>query len=365
MRHILVLVFSVIYIDPVFPQEYEDGSKDPLFLGGKIHYGFIIPHYEELEEISKEKIWGFQLDFSRLFTSQKAWSNCNCYSRVGLTFHYFDYRNPDILGHSYNLVLFAEPYFNFKNRFRLSLRGGMGLNYLDKVYDEESNPKNLYYSSSISGILNLALNLNYMLKENYQLNLGINYNHISNGGMKLPNKGMNFPTLSIGMDYIFRPRTLSVLEKYPGLKNKTLHYYSRLFWSFRKVEGNEDYDQVTNLMLGLEGGIIRGISNINGLLAGAEISYDGSYREMNRRSPGDYSPLVISLHAGHVFVLGHFSFTQQMAYYAVHKSASNNKSFFQRYGMFYNFGKMVSLGFSLKAHGHVAEHMDIRMGIAF
>jgi hypothetical protein len=33
--------------------------------------------------------------------------------------------------------------------------------------------------------------------------------------------------------------------------------------------------------------------------------------------------------------------------------------------MFYNFGKMVSLGFSMKAQGHVAEHMKIRMGMAF
>jgi len=132
-----------------------------------------------------------------------------------------------------------------------------------------------------------------------------------------------------------------------------------------KSDEDEDYDQVTKLMLGLEGGIIRGLSNINGLLAGFEISYDGSYREMDRRSPGNYSPLVISLHAGHVFAVGRFSFTQQLAYYAVHESASNHKSFFQRYGMFYNIGKMVSLGFSMKTHGHVAEHMDIRMGIAF
>jgi hypothetical protein len=365
LKKILIFIFYMMLSYQCWSQEPKDDLKDPLYLGGKLHYGFIIPHYEELKEISQQNIWGFQLEYSRLFVSQKAWSNCNCYGRVGLSFNYFDYRNPDILGHSYNLILFLEPYLNFKSRFRMSIRGGMGLNYLDQVYDEESNPKNLYYSSSISGILSLILNFNYLIRENYQVNLGINYNHISNGGMKMPNKGMNFPTISAGMDYILRPKVLYRQEKYPGLKSKPLHYYTRLFWSLRTLEADEDYDQVSKLMLGVEGGIIKGISNINGLLLGTEISYDGSYREWSNRLPGSYSPFVLSVHAGHVFVVGRFSFTQQMAYYVFHQSPTIDKSFFQRYGMFYNIGKLVSLGFSMKAHGYVAEHMDIRIGVEF
>jgi hypothetical protein len=365
LKKILLVLFSLMISHHSLPQEIPDTREDPLYVGVKVHYGFIIPHYVELKEISQKKIWGFQIDFSRLFTSKKAWSSCNCYSRVGLSLNYFDYRNPDILGHSYNLMLFTEPYFNFNSRFRISIRGGMGLTYLDEVYDEVSNPKNLYYSSIISGILSLALNFNYLVKENYQFNLGVNYNHISNGGMKMPNKGMNFPTISLGLDYIFRPQTLYGKEKYPGLKSKPLHYYSRLYWSFRTVEGDENYDQITKLMAGVEGGIIKGISNINGLLFGIEISYDGSNREWSERLARNYSPFIISLHAGHVFVVGRFSFTQQMAWYVFHESPSQNKSFFQRYGIFYNFGKLVSLGFSMKAHGHVAEQMDIRMGVAF
>ncbi len=365
MNKLPVIIFYLILSPECWSQERLNDMKDPLYLGGRLHYGFIIPHYEELKEISGKKIWGFQLDISRLFISQKAWSNCNCYGRVGLSFNYFDYRNPDVLGHSYNLILFMEPYLNFKSRFRISIRGGMGLNYLDQVYDEESNPENLYYSSTISGVLSLIVYFNYLIQENYQVNLGFNYNHISNGGMKMPNKGMNFPTVSVGLDYILRPQDLYGQEKYPGLKSKPLHYYGRLFWSLRTVEAQEDYDQVTKSMVGLEGGIIKGISNINGLLGGTELSYDGSYRELSNRLPGNYSPFVLSLHAGHVFAVGRFSFTQQMAFYVFHESPSTSKSFFQRYGMFYNIGKLVSLGFSMKAHGHVAEHMDIRIGVEF
>jgi hypothetical protein len=181
----------------------------------------------------------------------------------------------------------------------------------------------------------------------------------------MPNKGMNFPTVSLGLDYIINPVDLRSREKRPGLKSKPFHFYNRLFWSMRSVDADEDNEKVVKPMIGLEGGAIRGLSNINGLLLGLEISYDGSYREISSRMPEDFSPVVFSLHAGHVFALGRFSFTQQMAYYAFHQLPSAENSFFQRYGMFYNIGKIVSLGFSLKAHGHVAEHMDIRVGFEF
>jgi hypothetical protein len=325
----------------------------------------ILPHYEELKKISQRNIWGFQLDFSKLFMSQKAWSNCNCYSRIGLSFNYFDYRNPEVLGHSYNMILFIEPYLNFNSRFRTSIRAGMGLNYLDQVYDEKTNPENLYYSSPISGILVLNFNLNYLIREQYQVNLGMNFNHISNGGLKMPNKGMNFPTLSLGMDYILNSQPLVSQKKQPGLKSKPFHYYGRLFWSIRTVEANEMYEEAKKLMVGLEGGLIKGITNINGFLLGAEFSYDGSFHEISDRVQEQYSPFVASIHAGHAFVIGRFSFTQQMAYYAFRDFPSTSKSFFQRYGIFYNIGKIISLGFSMKAHGHVAEHMDVRIGVEF
>jgi len=340
-------------------------TKPPLYIGAKIHYGFIIPHSEELKSISESNIWGFQVDFSKLNISPKAWSNCNCYSRVGISFNFYDYRNPDVLGHSYNLSFFFEPYFNFKSRSRLSLRVGIGLSYLDKVYDAVSNPDNLFFSSKLSGILLFNFSYNYLIKDQFQLNFSLNYNHISNAGSKTPNKGMNFPTVSIGLDYILRPTKLASQEKTLGLGDKKLLGYTRIFWSIRSVDADSLHDRKDNLMIGLEGGIIKGLSNINGLLGGIEFSYDGSFREMSNRIEENHAPFILSLHLGHAFVIGRITFTQQMAFYAYKPFPSTSKSFFQRYGIYYRIGEMISVGFSLKAHGHVAEHMDVRLGIEF
>jgi hypothetical protein len=342
-----------------------DSIKSPLYIGAKVHYGFIIPHAEDLKPVSESNIWGFQMDISKLGVSQKAWSNCNCYSRLGLSFDFFDYRNPEVLGHSYNLAFFFEPYFNYKSRSRLSLRAGIGLSYIDKVYDADLNPGNLFFSQKFSGILLLNLSYNYVINDRYQINFALNYNHISNAGAKMPNKGMNFPTASLGLDYILRPRKLEPHEKSLGLREKKFLKYSRIFWSVRSVDADSLNARKNNLMIGLEAGIIKGLSNINGLLGGLEFSYDGSFQEISRRMEEDFSPFVFSLHFGHAFIIGKITFTQQMAWYVFRPFPSASESFFQRYGIYYRIGKMVSFGFSLKAHGHVAEHMDLRIGIEF
>jgi hypothetical protein len=363
----LITVFGLMILTHVIIAQPTDSVKDesPLYLGAKVHYGFIIPHAEGLREISDSNIWGIQVDFSKLNTSFKSWSNCNCYSRLGFSFNFYDYRNPEILGHSYNLAFFFEPYFNFKSRSRFSMRFGMGLSYLDNVYDESNNPENLFFGSKISGILLLNFSYNYLIKERYQLNFSLNYNHISNAGLKMPNKGMNFPTASIGMDYIFKPTKLIAKDKVSGIRKKSLLGYGRVFWSIRSVDADSIYGDKDKLMIGIEGGIIKGLSNINGILAGMEFSYDGSFQEMSERLDEDYSPFVISLHIGNAFVIGRITFTQQMALYLYRPFPSNSKSYFQRYGIYYRIGKLASIGFSLKAHGHVAEHMDMRIGFEF
>jgi len=121
----------------------------------------------------------------------------------------------------------------------------MGLSYLDNVYDERSNPENLFFSSEISGILLLNLTYNYLIKEQYQLNFSINYNHISNAGLKMPNKGMNFPTVSLGMDYILRPVILKPQEKSIGIRKKALLGYGRVFWSIRYPPAKSTANTIT------------------------------------------------------------------------------------------------------------------------
>lgn len=360
---ILTCFFSFLFGNVL--AQAEGKSKPTYIIGLNGQYGTIIPHSNELQEISKSNPWGISTDISKLFYSDKSWNNCNCYSKIGLSAAYYNYNNPSQLGNSYNLILFTEPYLSYKNKLHTTLRAGMGITYLDQVHDEFTNPDNLFYSSPISFILILQLKLNFTINPNYNVYLSGNYNHISNGAVKKPNKGMNFPTVGLGLEYTINPVKLTHKKIETEIDKKRLSKYLRLFWNIRTVPEYNEYPEKYELMIGLEGGIRKRLTKINGLMSGLEYSYDGLFKEEIKRSNLEFTPHLFSLHLGHFFVFGKFTFTQQFAWYAYKSYPFNDHDFFQRYGIFWQFGKLINCGFSLKSHGHVAEYMDVRMGISF
>ncbi|MEM1135176.1 MAG: acyloxyacyl hydrolase [Bacteroidota bacterium] len=333
------------------------------FIGAKSQVGFIIPHSEDLKPISDTHPLGLNIESGLLIKSKRAWANCNCFSKVGLSFNYFNYQNPRELGNSYNLVLFGEPYLGFKSRLYMTLRGGMGVTFLDQVYDVTDNPRNTFYSSPISFLLVANIGVNYRLKEDLHLQLAANYNHISNGGMRQPNKGMNFPTLSLGVEKHFGNTKFPEHEKERNFLAQPWKRYLYLGGSRRTVSADSLNEESGHINIGVEGGIMRAVSNINAFSGGVELYYNGAQGETSRRVTGEAEPLLFSLMFGHALVFGKFSFTQQMGYYAYKPYEFNDNNFFQRYTIFYQLGKRLSTGFSLRAHGHVADFMDVRIGM--
>jgi hypothetical protein len=176
---------------------------------------------------------------------------------------------------------------------------------------------------------------------------------------------MNFPTLSAGTEYVMHPQEMIRRPKSMGLLELDPLFYVRNFTSIRSVEADSINPEVRRLMTGLEGGFIKGLTNINGIGPGLEFSYDGSFKEISERIQAGYSPVTFSLGLTHAFIFGRFWFTQQFFWYAYRPFPANDKEFFQRYGLFFRLGKYLNLGASLKTHQQVAEHMDVRIGISF
>lgn len=346
----------------------QEQARRPVFLGIKAHpTGFIIPHRDTLKDIASSTPRGLQLEVSRFNYSEKSWQSCNCYARTGFSFLFFDYGNNAQLGQSYNLSFFIEPYLNVNNKLTFSYRAAMALTYLNRVYDAVDNSENLFYSSPISYMLLVSLNANYEVHKNWRLNTSLNYNHISNGGMKQPNLGMNFPTLSVGVDYVLNPMEKSL----PKYEKKETHskrglIYARFSGSIKTIESNDTVlGTVQKPVIGLEAGYLKPISKLNGLSAGIEIMSDGSWRELNSRWGADFDHRTFNVMIGHHFLLGKFNFGQQLGIYAYKNYPNTSSPFYQRYSLFYQMGKYLNLGFSLKAHVEVAEIMDVRIGMVF
>jgi hypothetical protein len=176
MRATFVLVILLITGNEVLPQ------KDSLihsFTGIDFHYGFIIPHANEIEAISVTKPIGVQLEIGRLNRSLAGWEIFNRYLISGVQAGYINFQNPEVLGSAFVLSTFAEPFLNYGNRLLFSLRAGAGLSFHTKKYDRLDNPSNQFFSTSISFPVYLNLKFRLRISNNIFLNLSGNYNNIS------------------------------------------------------------------------------------------------------------------------------------------------------------------------------------------
>ncbi len=337
-------------------------QENSSFIGLNAHTGFIIPHSTTIREVSDTHPWGITAEGGWVLKSARAWASCNCFTKVGVSAAYFNYQNPQVLGDSYNLIAFGEPMLSFKRNWFLTIRGGVGVSYLTKVYNEVTNPDNLFFGSSLSFIGLASLTLNYRFQEDVVFRLAANYNHISNAGMRYPNKGMNFPTLSLGVEKQFGDQQFPTYDKQPGLRKQAWHRYLYVGGSRRSLEADSLYERSNHLNMGLETGVLRPVSNINGISGGVELYYNGAEAEQARRESNESAPLRLSLTLGHALVFGKLSFTQQMGYNVFQPQISADRTFFQRYAIYYQLGKWLNAGVSIKAHGPTADFIDVRIG---
>jgi hypothetical protein len=332
------------------------------------HYGFIIPHSKAIAEISESNPWGLEADLAWHLVRERIWKHCYCYPRTGLSLDYFNFAFPEVLGHSVALYPYIEPYIRPQKKISISFRFGMGPAWVTKVYDAETNPDNFFFGTHLSFIAMLNAAVNVRLSGRVSARAAFNYNHISNGGLSQPNVGMNFPTVNAGLDYSF-PEV-----SFPTRAKDTMRvlYTDKCWWDayLLGTMKNDDKD-VEKYYPVIGAGIYynRLIARILALNAGTEWVSDFSLKEKIRQeyindpaSAPDHNRAAILL--GLDLRFGRFSFVHQWGiyYYAPYTSMHH---VYQRYGLNLSFTGKLYLGVNIKSHGHIADLMDMRLGILF
>ncbi len=332
-----------------------------LLLGTRFNYGFIIAHTKAIEKAAASNPVGIQADLSWHFNSEKAYSHCNCLPRLGLSAYYWDYQNEAILGKAATILAFAEPFFNINRRVNFSIRPGIGLAYMTNPYDSINNPYNLAYSTHIGYSLLLNFTTYVMLTEQIIMNMSFNYNHISNGGVKVPNKGLNYPTLSLGLDYSFKALRFDQFNK-----NKGDHYPRRnriIIAGFLGFKGLLLDDKTYNVY-GLYSKYLIQVGRNSYLAEGMEFNIDQTkvkiseiYHDVDKNDR-----YIVALSSGYEHSLGKFSLTFDLGVYL--RNPDQGKDIvFQRYGARMHVYKGGFIGINLRAHRHHAEFFDIRVGV--
>lgn len=354
---ISVFLFSIGFN---YAQENSDSLNSVKLIGLKFHLGSVLIHSRELRPIKDSYPTGGEFDLAWHKISQKAWESCMCYPKLGMAITYWGFDNKEVLGQGITGMFYIEPVFNTQGWVNYSFRAGFGLSYQNSPYDPVTNPNNLSYSTYVGFPLQLGGSAHFRIKPRWFLNATLVYNHISNGGVRQPNKGINWPSVGIGMAYY--------LKEFEFKKRATNNWrdngppQKRLDFTFF-MSYEEPDDNLFLVSPGLEVKWSRQFARVNAYTLGGEIMYDNGTGYVLEQEGDDATPVKAGLAIGHEFLLGKFLFSQQFGVYLSNPNPLHD-DVYQRYGLVYRINKSLSAGINLKAHGHVANFLDFRLGFS-
>ncbi len=329
-----------------------------------IHHGFIFAHSPLVENTSAAHPTGIEFNLGWQRNDSKSWNLCNCYPRTGLMIAYYDY-DTKILGKGVSASYFLEPNYRLgKNNF-FYLKGVAGLSYLTNPFDSIKNPTNQSYSAAISGYLLVGMGFWFRLVDNWWLSGSVNYQHVSNAGLRLPNKGINWPTAGIGVKYQkdSRPYYTGNRSKEKFWKGKPPRWDVAVFGIAKK--GEDEYGRKKRLpLLGVSFQGAKQVGRINMLTLSTEIFHDESLENQLKRDSIDASAVKAGIALGHEFLLGKFIFSQRIGVYVFDQTPYYDQ-IFHRWGIHYMMNKNWGVGINLMAHKQVADFIDLRMSFSW
>lgn len=328
---------------------------------GAAHYGFIIPHSVGVQNTKGAHPLGIEAGLSFTDTSDRTYNLARCFATSGVNIMFFDY-NSRILGRSIGLNYFLEPSFRLSSSFRFLVRGQFGLSYLSDPYHPLHNPTNMSYSTRLAFFLGISKGISWQLNRHWQTSLYTNFLHISNGGLKDPNKGINWPTAQLQISYF--PDEFKPVNKKVRIKTNEKEYGLTVYALYTSRLLNVG-DKVRYPIYGMGAEAFIQLSSISGLTGSIELYNDHSLKEkMERLGMEDISSIRSGICAGHVFFIGKFQFAQQLGYY-VYNPSNLFDNIYHRWGLNFCASEKWVIGVSLKAHRHVANFTDVRIGYRF
>lgn len=323
-------------------------------------YGTTIAHTKKIQSIKSNNPIGLQFDLFRQKDNQENYDLCKCYPQSGLSLSVFDYGNHSIVGQGAHLNFYLEPQFKVSTRNYFIVRGSAGLAFMNRPFDSITNPNNLAYSLPISGFVSIGPGWRYYLSSKTSVFILFPFNHVSNGGIKDPNIGLNFPSVHFGITKQNYNVNRTFNKSYSNSTNYTgaHHLAWSMFYTSRTVKNGE---KERFSIFGLEVAYLKQISSLLSLNSALEFYKDNALQERYRREQNiNENRYRTGLMSGVQIHLGKFELTHRLGVYLYDPGLYNGRVF-HRHGLQYKLNEKLSLGVEVKAHKEVANFLDFRM----
>ncbi len=329
---------------------------------GGAHLGYIWPHHPDLDNLYSGGFPLVQISLGRQTRGDKLWHHAYNFPETGFTLMYSSLGYPQVLGHAFG----AFPHINLplyeRNGIYLQLRYGLGLAYLTNRYRVPQNTGNLAISTSLNIIMNTALQVSLPLTGKLSIRGGISLTHFSNGRIRVPNKGLNIPSVKLDLVRVLHdPRPLPERLKTP----KTFSRYSfQIFGAggYRTLysTGDKLYAEFT-----LSAIVSRHLSMKSSLGLGSDLFLSFSDKAILEQQQQESIPLYSfwkpGIHISYELVFGNSAMILQQGIY-LHAAYAGDGPAYNRFGLRHKISTRWLLNLTLKSHFFQANYLEWGLG---
>lgn len=340
------------------------GRDASLYLSVKQKSGFLAAHRGVMSHLPKESIFGAEVSLARHLGAKKQWHVRYKQPYVGVTFYGSTLGNNELLGQAFGSYAFIEFPFNNGKRHQVTGKLGCGLGYVTKVFDQETNSKNVAISTPLNALICMGIEGHVQLAERHQLIYSFDLTHLSNGSTKVPNLGLNMPNFGLGYAYRLKnEQYLIVLTNQtpqPFFKEWKLHLLGVLSVKEIFPTSGKKYP-------------IYAVSVMGRRFFRPKVGMEVALDLMSKQSVFGYKGYVpktqwsifqIGVYAGYALPLDHLQIVLGMGAYVKDRYQPDG-ALYHRVGMRYQFNNGITANLVLKSHWAKADYIEYGIGYTF
>ena len=354
----------VFFVYSTFAQADSSTIKkqtDNLFINGAYHKGLLIPEYDFLTYLAEDYTQAFHISIYKQLSGNKNWQTAYNNPLLGFSFYYSTLSNDDVFGRSLAIYPFIRfklySYHNWKSYFQ----AGAGLTYVNKHFDFQDNYKNIAVGSPLNAYVNFVLGGQYQLSNKYELDFGIDFNHLSNASLQEPNVGLNIVNVFAGLNYLIGNRIAVKKKELPTYKknNKFLLSYSAGLKHTRSFQGYQYLVQSLSFVYK------RNMNYAWALGLGADLFYDSSViveEKIENKSYNTIDNFKTGLNFNQELILGDLTLTLSEGIYVGLLDHYKNEYIYHKLELRYFLNQHLFLKIYLKSHWNI---LDLYFGRYF
>jgi len=356
----LIFVLILLCFTKAYPQESTASFYADISVSGT----YLMPHHKKMGHLVSGHYLYPEISLLKKTKGNKYWHALFREPLFGVSLHYNNFA-----GNTYTEKAFAVYPFVVLPQYKghkhtLSLRFGSGLGYISKPFDRMKNPKNVAISTPVNICIVFGLEWEQQIAQNLKTYQSLQMVHFSKGALKMPNTGINLPSLTIGGRYLL-PVQMKDKEK-ASLPEFNSRIYPSIFFAGGAGEiypvGGKKYPAYsmgvsTNFQPSLKRNFALSLDLFYSTSNFASLDKKNiNTTPVNILRPGvSISQELIFGKTAFVFLLGHYLYALE----------DRDGKIYNRFGYRFNLNDKLYFNLTLKSHLFRAEFIEWGIGYRF